>query len=80
MGPDYPEAPGYDPVIQAMVGYMEVTGDADGPPMLTGIPVIDLKAGDEVYANVMLALLERAETGARHGASTSPCCRPPPRG
>jgi itaconate CoA-transferase len=63
-GPDYPEAPGYDPVIQAMVGYMEVTGARDGPPMLTGIPVIDLKAGDELYANVMLALLERAEGGS----------------
>jgi itaconate CoA-transferase len=63
MGPAYPETPGYDPVIQAMAGYMEVTGDRDGPPMLTGIPVIDLKAGDELYANVMLALLERHETG-----------------
>jgi len=63
MGPAYPEAPGYDPVMQAMAGYMEVTGDPDGPPMLTGIPVIDLKAGDEVYANVMAALLERNETG-----------------
>lgn len=62
-GPAFPDAPGYDPVIQAMVGYMEVTGARDGPPMLTGIPVIDLKAGDELYANVMLALLERAETG-----------------
>jgi crotonobetainyl-CoA:carnitine CoA-transferase CaiB-like acyl-CoA transferase len=63
MGPGYPEAPGYDPVIQAMAGYMEVTGDPKGPPMLTGIPVIDLKAGDEVYAGVMQALLERHETG-----------------
>jgi len=63
MGPQFPEAPGYDPVIQAMVGYMEVTGDPNGPPMLTGIPVIDLKAGDEVYANVMAALLERHESG-----------------
>jgi itaconate CoA-transferase len=63
MGPDYPNAPGYDPVLQAMAGYMEVTGDRDGPPMLTGIPVIDLKAGDELFANVMLALLERHETG-----------------
>jgi crotonobetainyl-CoA:carnitine CoA-transferase CaiB-like acyl-CoA transferase len=63
MGPDYPNAPGYDPVLQAMAGYMEVTGDRDGPPMLTGIPVIDLKAGDELYANVLLALLERQETG-----------------
>lgn len=63
MGPAYPDAPGYDPVMQAMVGYMEVTGDPNGPPMLAGIPVIDLKAGDEVYANVMAALLERHETG-----------------
>lgn len=63
MGPEYPDAPGYDPVIQAMVGYMELTGPADGPPTLSGVPLVDLKAGDEVYANVMLALLERAETG-----------------
>ncbi len=63
MGPQVPDAPGYDPVIQAMAGYMEVTGDPKGPPMLTGIPVIDLKAGDEVYANVMLALLDRHESG-----------------
>ncbi len=63
MGPDYPDAPGYDPVLQAMAGYMELTGDADGPPTLAGVPIVDLKAGDEVFANVMLALLERAETG-----------------
>jgi itaconate CoA-transferase len=63
MGPDYPDAPGYDPVIQAMAGYMELTGDPAGPPMISGVPIVDLKAGDEVYANVMLALAERAETG-----------------
>lgn len=63
MGPEYPDAPGYDPVIQAMAGYMELTGPADGPPTLSGVPLVDLKAGDEVYANVMLALAERAETG-----------------
>jgi crotonobetainyl-CoA:carnitine CoA-transferase CaiB-like acyl-CoA transferase len=58
-----PDAPGYDPVIQAMSGFMEVTGMRDGPPTLTGIPVIDLKAGDELYANVLLALLARAHGG-----------------
>ncbi len=63
LGPEYPEVPGYDPVIQAMAGYVELTGDPNGTPMLCGVPVIDLKAGDEVYANVMLALAERAETG-----------------
>jgi crotonobetainyl-CoA:carnitine CoA-transferase CaiB-like acyl-CoA transferase len=63
LGPGYPKTPGYDPVLQAMVGYMELTGDPEGPPMLSGVPIIDLKAGDEVYAGVMLALAERAETG-----------------
>ncbi len=62
-GPAVPDAPGYDPVIQAMAGYMELTGARDGPPMLTGIPVVDLKAGDELYANVIAALLDRAEGG-----------------
>jgi crotonobetainyl-CoA:carnitine CoA-transferase CaiB-like acyl-CoA transferase len=63
MGPEYPDVPGYDPVMQAMCGYMEVTGDPAGSPTQMGVPVTDLKAGDEVYANVMLALLERNETG-----------------
>jgi crotonobetainyl-CoA:carnitine CoA-transferase CaiB-like acyl-CoA transferase len=63
LGPEYPEVPGYDPVIQAMAGYVELTGEPDGTPVLCGVPVVDLKAGDEVYANVMLALADRAETG-----------------
>ncbi len=63
LGPEYPEVPGYDPVIQAMCGYIELTGEPNGTPVLCGVPVIDLKAGDEVYANVMLALAERAESG-----------------
>jgi len=63
MGPDYPTPPGYDPAIQAQVGYMEVTGMLDGPPTLAGIPLVDLKAGDEVYANVWKALAERATSG-----------------
>ncbi len=63
MGPDYPDAAGYDPAIQAQVGYMEVTGARDGPPTLSGIPLVDLKAGDEVYAHIWMALAERAVSG-----------------
>ncbi len=63
MGPDYPDAPGYDPALQAMTGYMDVTGDPEGPPMLCGVPFVDLKAGDEVFANVCLALAEKAQSG-----------------
>ncbi len=63
LGPEHPNTPGYDPVVQAMSGVMDLTGDPAGPPMLCGVPLVDLKAGDEVYAGVMLALAERAETG-----------------
>jgi crotonobetainyl-CoA:carnitine CoA-transferase CaiB-like acyl-CoA transferase len=59
MGPDYPDVPGYDPAIQAMVGFMELTGDPDGSPTLAGVPLIDLKAGDEAYAGVLQSLVDR---------------------
>ena len=63
MGPDYPDFPGYDPALQALLGYMDLTGQRDGPPTLMGVPMIDLKAGDEVFAQTMLALAEQAESG-----------------
>jgi crotonobetainyl-CoA:carnitine CoA-transferase CaiB-like acyl-CoA transferase len=59
MGPDYPDVPGYDPAIQAMAGFMELTGDPSGEPTLCGVPLIDLKAGDELYAGVLAALVDR---------------------
>ncbi|HUT78522.1 MAG TPA: CoA transferase [Polyangia bacterium] len=63
MGLDYPEVPGYDPVLQAMCGFMDVTGQPDGPPLQCGIPLVDLHAGDEAFTQIALALVERAETG-----------------
>jgi crotonobetainyl-CoA:carnitine CoA-transferase CaiB-like acyl-CoA transferase len=63
MGPKFPKVPGYDPVMQALCGYMDLTGLADGPPMQCGPPLVDLKAGDEAFTQVILALMERAETG-----------------
>lgn len=63
MGPEHPGVPGYDPALQAMLGFMDLTGPADGPPMLCGLPLIDLKAGDELLTQVLAALWERSETG-----------------
>jgi len=63
MGLAHPDVPGYDPMVQALCGYMDITGHADGPPLQCGPPVSDLKAGDEAFAQILLALLERAETG-----------------
>ncbi len=63
MGPSHPDVPGYDPMLQALCGYMDLTGYADGPPLQCGPPLIDLKAGDEAFLQVMLALAEREKTG-----------------
>ena len=63
MGLAYPNVPGYDPVMQALCGYMDLTGQADGPPLQCGPPLVDLKAGDEAVIQIMLALMERKETG-----------------
>jgi crotonobetainyl-CoA:carnitine CoA-transferase CaiB-like acyl-CoA transferase len=63
MGPDYPDIPGYDPALQALLGYMDLTGDADGPPTIMGVPMVDLKAGDEVFAQTMYAIANQAEGG-----------------
>jgi crotonobetainyl-CoA:carnitine CoA-transferase CaiB-like acyl-CoA transferase len=63
MGREHPEVPGYDPMMQALLGYMDLTGDGGGPPTLMGVPMIDLKAGDEVFAQTMRALAEQAEGG-----------------
>ncbi|MBU0763433.1 MAG: CoA transferase [Bacteroidetes bacterium] len=64
LGPEYPDRAGYDPALQAMLGYMHLTGEPDRDPMLCGLPFIDLKAGDEAFAQVLLAMLEKKETGA----------------
>ena len=61
MGPDEPDVAGYDPALQAMLGCMHLTGEPDRDPMLCGIPLIDLKAGDEAFTQVLLALLEQKE-------------------
>jgi len=63
MGLSSPNVPGYDPVLQALCGYMDLTGYADGPPLQCGPPLIDLKAGDEAFTQIILALMERKETG-----------------
>jgi crotonobetainyl-CoA:carnitine CoA-transferase CaiB-like acyl-CoA transferase len=63
MGLAHPEVPGYDPVLQALCGYMDLTGDASGPPTQCGPPIIDLKAGDEAFTQVVLALWQRDRSG-----------------
>lgn len=61
-GPDSNE-PAYDPVIQARAGWMDITGEPDGAPMVFGLPLVDLGAGEQGYGQVMRALYLRERTG-----------------
>ncbi|WP_206809257.1 CaiB/BaiF CoA transferase family protein [Paradesulfitobacterium ferrireducens] len=61
-GPEKSE-PAYDPIIQAMAGIMDVTGEPDRDPLMTGVPIADLEAGNQAYSAIMEALYKRAITG-----------------
>ena len=61
-GPDSDEA-AYDPVLQARAGWMELTGEPDGPPLVFGLPMVDLGAAEHAYGALMKALYRRATMG-----------------
>src|SRR3972149_6203979 len=73
MGPDYPDRAGYDPALQALLGYTFLTGEPDGNPVPCGIPVIDLKAGDEAFTQVILAMMENKKGGKEIHISMAQC-------
>ena len=62
-GPNKPDRPGYDNALQAGLGFVDLTGDPAGPPQTVGVPVVDLRSGDEVFTQAVLALWERERTG-----------------
>jgi len=41
----YSQRPAFDFIAQALSGFMSVTGEADGPPLRTGLPISDLVVG-----------------------------------
>lgn len=57
------DLPAVDPIIQAMSGIMDLTGDPDGPPTRTGTPVGDIYAGMLAVQGVLAALVARGRTG-----------------
>ena len=61
-GPRAQEA-GYDFVIQAMSGFMALTGEPDGQPMKMGISISDLTCGLYSVIGIQAALAMRERTG-----------------
>lgn len=59
----YAKRPGYDVLIQGMSGLMSLTGEPDGEPMKTAVPVGDLMAGMYAAVSINAALRHREVTG-----------------
>ena len=58
--------PGYDFVVQAESGWMAITGEPDGDPMKSGVPLADVIAGKDAAIQILAALAapERPEAPA----------------
>jgi crotonobetainyl-CoA:carnitine CoA-transferase CaiB-like acyl-CoA transferase len=59
----YAERAGYDLIVQAMGGIMDITGPADGEPMRVGVAVADVFTGVYAVIGILAALAERERTG-----------------
>ncbi len=67
----YASRPGFDQIVQGMSGLMSLTGSPDGEPMRAGIAVSDTSAGMFLGQGILLALLERQQTGRGQWVHTS---------
>ncbi len=58
------QLPGYDILVQAVSGLMSLTGEADGPPLRSGISLVDIICGLHTAIGILSALHHREATGA----------------
>src|SRR6188768_3089844 len=72
-GQDGPDAtrPGVDQIAQGMGGLMSITGEPGRGPMRVGIPIADLSAGLFCALGILVALIEREQSGKGQEVTTS---------
>ncbi|PKB80889.1 MAG: formyl-CoA transferase [SAR202 cluster bacterium Io17-Chloro-G9] len=63
--------PGYDLIIQAYSGLMNLTGEPDGMPLRVGFSLVDLFTGMMAYGSILTALRHRDSTGQGQWIDTS---------
>ncbi len=61
--PEGRSLPGYDLIVQAISGFMSLTGETDGEPYRAGVALFDVMAGLHATIGVLAALNHRRETG-----------------
>ena len=67
----YRERPGFDQIAQGLGGLMSITGEPGRGPMRVGIPIADLSAGLFCALGILVALLEREQSGKGQEVATS---------
>jgi crotonobetainyl-CoA:carnitine CoA-transferase CaiB-like acyl-CoA transferase len=60
---EFADWPAFDPIVQALGGLSSLMGDKDGPPQLAPAGSMDLLTGTWAAMSVLMALLQRANTG-----------------
>ncbi len=55
--------PGYDAIIQSMVGLMAATGSPESGPTRIGVALVDMSTGLYACVGILMALAERARSG-----------------
>src|SRR5580658_9909241 len=67
----YRDRPGFDQIAQGMGGLMSITGIPGEGPVRVGIPIADLAAGLFCAIGILVALLERDQSGKGQEVDTS---------
>jgi len=67
----YASRPGFDQIAQGMGGLMSITGLPGQGPVRVGVPIADLSAGLYAAIGILVALLQREETGKGQWVRTS---------
>jgi crotonobetainyl-CoA:carnitine CoA-transferase CaiB-like acyl-CoA transferase len=55
--------PGYDFLVQALAGFMSLSGEPGGPPARCGVSVVDFSGGLNSVVGLLIGLLRARDTG-----------------
>ncbi|MGM0586883.1 MAG: CaiB/BaiF CoA transferase family protein [Bacteroidota bacterium] len=67
----YPNRTAYDVVVQAETGFMSMNGTPDSGPLKMPLAMMDILAAHQLKEGILLALLERQQTGSGKLVRTS---------